>query len=31
MPDTQFGGVVPVAVQPQAFVVSAQVTGAGWK
>ena len=31
MPDTQLGGVGPVAVQPHAFVVSGQLMGVGWK
>ena len=29
MPETQLGGVEPVAVQPHAFVVSEQVMGVG--
>ena len=29
MPATQLGGVEPVAVQPQVFVVSGQVIGVG--
>jgi hypothetical protein len=31
MPETQFGGVEPVVVQPHAFVVSGHVSGVGWK
>ena len=31
MPAVQLDGVEPVAVQPQALVVSGQVTGVGWK